>query len=215
MAKKRKGKLQEFKQDPNNFNVGTKRGGELLKRSIEENGVGRSIVVAADGTIIAGNKTHQTLVDLGKDTKVTKIETDGSELIVVKREDIEDNQTEEFKRMALMDNLVGAENLKWEPAAMLKMITPEEVQEYNPRLAEKMKRLVPDASFEGGDTDIGEEFDYPDEEEESTHIAMVSLFLTTSNEPKFQEDVAKVMKATGTDNASDAVAAAINWSAKN
>ena len=73
----------------------------LIKKSLEECGAGRSILVDKDGNIIAGNGVFEQAQQLGIPVKI--IETDGGELIAVKRRDI---ATEDPKRkqLAVMDN---------------------------------------------------------------------------------------------------------------
>ena len=77
---------EELRVDPENANRGTDRGRELVVSSLEECGAGRSILADRDGVVIAGNKTLEAARTLGLPVKT--IETDGSELIVVRRSDL-------------------------------------------------------------------------------------------------------------------------------
>lgn len=91
----------EIKFDRRNYRKHNDRNKELINKSLKECGAGRSIVIDNDNEIIAGNGIYEQAQKLGLKTKV--IETDGSELVVVKRTDL---QTDDAKRkqLAVMDN---------------------------------------------------------------------------------------------------------------
>lgn len=100
--------IEQYLPDDRNVNKGSQIGDGLLEKSIQKNGLGRSILVSADNTIIAGNKTHQKAAELGLQN-VIEVETDGNDLIVVKRTDIK-SRTKEFYDMAIADNQVQKHN---------------------------------------------------------------------------------------------------------
>lgn len=91
----------KIKFDKRNYRKHNDRNKELINKSLKECGAGRSIVIDNDNEIIAGNGIYEQAQKLGLKTKV--IETDGSELVVVKRTDL---QTDDAKRkqLAVMDN---------------------------------------------------------------------------------------------------------------
>lgn len=93
--------MSEIKFDKRNYRKHNDRNKELIKKSLEECGAGRSIVIDNDNEIVAGNGLYEQAKKLGIKTKI--IETDGSELVVVKRTDL---STDDFKRkqLAVMDN---------------------------------------------------------------------------------------------------------------
>lgn len=97
-------KLEDLTPDDRNLNKGTKRGLELLAKSLEKFGAGRSILVDRDGRVIAGNKTLEQAVDMGLEVHVVK--TDGKRLVVVQREDIS-LETPQGREFALADNRVS------------------------------------------------------------------------------------------------------------
>lgn len=103
--------IKDLKFDEHNFNDHTPEGMELLKKSVEQNGFGRSIVVDKNDNIIAGNGIVETATKLGKQ-KIKVIETTGEELVVVKRTDL-DIDTTEGRQMAFADNAVAHANLQW------------------------------------------------------------------------------------------------------
>lgn len=104
--------INQLQQDDHNFNKGTEEGGKLMEKSFRELGAGRSILVDKNGRIIAGNKSQVAAKKAGI-KKVRIIETNGDELIAVKRTDI-DLDTEKGRRMALADNRTAQVNLSWD-----------------------------------------------------------------------------------------------------
>jgi hypothetical protein len=93
--------MTEIKFDKRNYRIHDERNKELIKKSLNECGAGRSIVIDNDGEIIAGNGIYEQAQELGIKTKI--IETDGSELVVVKRTDLSTDD-EKRKQLAIMDN---------------------------------------------------------------------------------------------------------------
>lgn len=88
-----------IKFDKRNYRKHGDKNKKLIKKSLEELGAGRSIVIDNDGEIIGGNGVFEAWGD--KPVKV--IESDGSELVVVKRTDLSTND-EKRKKLAVMDN---------------------------------------------------------------------------------------------------------------
>jgi hypothetical protein len=101
----------ELRLDPKNANLGTPRGAELLKESIESCGLGRGIVADKKGTIIAGNKTYGAAKAMGFETEV--VETTGEELVVVQRTDLDLLEDPKARRLAYYDNRVQELDLSW------------------------------------------------------------------------------------------------------
>lgn len=106
-------KLSDYKPDPKNANKGTERGEYMLEQSISDVGLGRSIVVTADDHIPAGNGTWQKAGELGIED-VIEVETDGHELVVVKRRDWETLDDEHARKYAYWDNRSGETRLAWD-----------------------------------------------------------------------------------------------------
>ena len=104
--------IDELVQDANNFNKGTEEGQKLMERSFKELGAGRSILVDKDGKLIAGNKSQLAAQAAGI-KKVRVIESDGTELIAVKRTDLSIDSAE-GRKLALADNLTTQVNLAWD-----------------------------------------------------------------------------------------------------
>lgn len=90
-----------IKFDAHNYRKHSDKNKSLINKSLKECGAGRSIVIDNDGEIIAGNGIYEQAQKLKIPTKI--IETDGSELVVVKRTDLNTND-EKRKQLAIMDN---------------------------------------------------------------------------------------------------------------
>lgn len=93
--------MEKIKFDKNNYRKHSDTNKALLKKSLDECGAGRSILIDNEGEIIAGNGIYEQAQKLNIPVKV--IETDGSELVVVKRTDLSTND-EKRKKLAVMDN---------------------------------------------------------------------------------------------------------------
>lgn len=102
-----------FRDDPRNANAGTERGHKMLERSVEEFGAARSMVVDADGYVVAGNKTREALIAAGIKNAVV-VETDGTTPVIVKRKDWSlDGENSKAREYAYADNRVGQIDLSW------------------------------------------------------------------------------------------------------
>ena len=105
-------KLTDFRPDPKNLNKGTERGNYALERSLRDYGFARPIVADRDGTILAGNHAFEKAGEIGL-KKIRVIETDGDEIIVHKRTDLDAN-TAKARMVALADNRTTEINLSWD-----------------------------------------------------------------------------------------------------
>jgi hypothetical protein len=102
-------KIADLKFDTRNANKHSEYGMQRLEKSISKIGLGRSILISDDNEIIAGNGVTESAKNAGID-KVRIIETDGTEIIAVKRTDIKSG-SKEFYEMALSDNIIAKENI--------------------------------------------------------------------------------------------------------
>lgn len=91
----------EIKFDKRNYRKHNDRNKDLIRKSLNECGTGRSIVIDNNGEIIAGNGVYEQVKALNIPVKI--IETDGTELIAVKRTDLSTDD-EKRKQLAIMDN---------------------------------------------------------------------------------------------------------------
>ena len=95
-----KGKMM-IKFDARNYRKHNDKNKDLINKSLTECGAGRSILIDNEDEIIAGNGVYEQAKALNIPVKI--IETDGNELIAVKRTDL-NTQDEKRKRLAVMDN---------------------------------------------------------------------------------------------------------------
>jgi hypothetical protein len=111
-------KISDLIPDANNYNKGTEFGSGLIAKSIQKNGLGRSLLLDKNGKVIAGNKTLEGTVAAGfNDEDIIVVKTDGTKLVVVQRTDL-DLDTRKGKEMALADNATGKANLSWDYEAL-------------------------------------------------------------------------------------------------
>jgi formylmethanofuran dehydrogenase subunit E len=92
--------IKDIKFDERNYRIHSEKNKQLIRKSINECGLARSVVVDNENCLIGGNGV---VSQLDKNTKVKVIETDGSELVVVKRTDLKTDD-EKRKKLAIMDN---------------------------------------------------------------------------------------------------------------
>lgn len=112
MAKVLETSIDKLIPDNKNFNKGTQFGEHLMDESLRKFGLGRSILLDKNNRIISGNKTTEKAGELGYE-KVLVIETDGSTLVAVKRNDI-DLDSPVGRELALADNATSKANLSWD-----------------------------------------------------------------------------------------------------
>jgi hypothetical protein len=111
----------DLKQDGNNYRKHSETNKARIKKSIDEAGLGRSVVIDADGVLVAGNGV-QSVID--KDTPVKVVETDGTELVVVKRTDLHTGDPRR-KTLALADNATS-DDVEWDFEAIAEDWTEDE-----------------------------------------------------------------------------------------
>lgn len=95
---------EEIKLDPRNYRIHGEENKRVINKSLEECGAGRSILIDRDNVVIAGNGVFEQAQKLGINVRV--VESDGKELIVVKRTDLGASD-EKRKILALADNLAS------------------------------------------------------------------------------------------------------------
>jgi hypothetical protein len=104
--------IADLVPDSRNANKGSQRGTGLIEKSLRNYGAGRSILIDADNNVIAGNKTLEGAAAIGLEN-LRIIETDGTEIIAVKRTDLHigDKKTRE---LAIADNRTNQVSLEWD-----------------------------------------------------------------------------------------------------
>lgn len=93
-------KVEDLKFDKRNYRRHDDKNRDLIKKSINEVGFGRSIVIDAENEIVCGNGV---VSQIAKSTPIKVVETNGSELVVVKRTDLKTDDAIR-KQLAIMDN---------------------------------------------------------------------------------------------------------------
>ena len=125
--------MNEIKFDKRNYRKHDKKNKSLIKKSLEKFGAGRSIVVDAEGEIIGGNGVYEQAQKLGLKTKI--VETDGSELVVVKRTDLKTDD-EKRKALAVMDNSTS-DTSEFDMELLTTDFTVDELEDFGIELPEE------------------------------------------------------------------------------
>jgi hypothetical protein len=113
----RKGSIKDLRQDPANANKGKVRGAAALEESLQRYGAGRSIVVDRNGIVIGGNKTLETVGAIGMEDTIV-VPTDGRQLVVVQRTDLDLSTDIRAKELAVVDNRTSELSLDWDADVM-------------------------------------------------------------------------------------------------
>lgn len=157
---KRINTIADLTPDPANLNKGTERGRFLLETSVSKLGLGRSVLADKNGTLIAGNKTTEVAGELGMG-KVRVIETDGTELIVVQRTDLDmsDPNDPRARQLAFADNQVGAQNLAWDAEALLAAAQADDLSDFvrDDELKAMIESAQEEESNTGGNSNVDAE----------------------------------------------------------
>lgn len=93
--------MEDIKLDPKNFRIHNDRNKNIIRKSLEDCGAGRSVLIDKENYLIAGNGVYEEAKALGIPVRV--IETNGRELVVVKRTDLSLDD-DRRKLLALADN---------------------------------------------------------------------------------------------------------------
>lgn len=128
----------EIRLDRRNYRKHGEENKRVIRKSLEELGAGRSIVIDNEGEIIAGNGVFEQAQELGIPVRI--IETDGAELIAVKRKDLATDD-ERRKRLALADN-AASDMSEWAQDLLREDWSQEALAEFGVRLPE-----IPDESL--------------------------------------------------------------------
>lgn len=118
--------MEEIKFDKRNYRLHNNENKRVIKKSLKELGAGRSIVIDNEGEIIAGNGVYEQAKKLGIKTKI--VETDGSELVVVKRTDLATGD-DKRKKLALADN-AASDTSEWAEELLREDWTPDVLADF-------------------------------------------------------------------------------------
>lgn len=142
--------IDQLVPDNKNMNKHSEYGMHLLENSLRKFGAGRSILLDKNNRVIAGNGVLETAssIDLNN---VIIVETDGKQLVAVKRKDI-DLDSAQGRELALADNATAKANITWDEEAVIEVAQSYEidVEDWG----------VPDFA----DVDLGDQDDEPKKE---------------------------------------------------
>ena len=105
--------IADLVPDARNANRGTERGTGLIETSLRNYGAGRSVLADRNGVLIAGNKTIEGAASAGLQ-KVRVVQTDGTEVVVVQRTDLDLQTDKAARELAIIDNRAGQVSLEWD-----------------------------------------------------------------------------------------------------
>ena len=135
----------KIKFDERNYRKHSDQNKKIIKKSLQELGAGRSVVIDADDTLVAGNGVYEQAQALKMPVRV--VETDGSELVVVKRTDIH-TADEKRKKLALADNAAG-DLSEWDIPLIKTDWAKDVLSEFGVELPEvDVNKILDDANFE-------------------------------------------------------------------
>lgn len=166
-----------MKQDPRNYRKHSERNKELIRKSLAQFGAGRSVLVDGDDYIVAGNGVMEQAEALGIPTRV--IETDGTELVVVKRTDLTLNDPRR-KELALADNATS-DSSAWDVDALAEDWSGDQLGEWDVDVEEWHNLNGEDMSdsfnLQGGDREPFQQmtFSLADEQAEKIKEAIAEI----------------------------------------
>lgn len=181
----------ELRFDHRNYRKHNDRNKKLIRQSLEELGAGRSILADNDGEIVAGNGVFEQAQKLKIPVRV--IETDGTELIAIKRTDLS-TEDPRRKKLALADNATS-DSSEWEYETLAEDWDSETLQEWGIDMPEDEA----DDTIAAGETDPD---DVPEVEEQEEPCSVRGEVYQLGNhrlmcgDSTSAEDVAKLMKDT-------------------
>lgn len=142
--------------DRRNYRKHNERNKQLINKSLKDYGAGRSILADKDGEVVAGNGVFEQAKKLGIPVRV--IESDGSELIAIKRTDLGTDDPRR-KQLALADNATS-DTSEWDYDVLAEDWDDDTLQEWGIDMPEQNEDISPI----GGETDPD---DIPEVEEDN------------------------------------------------
>lgn len=142
MSEKELKTIDDLTPDADNFNRHTEFGQKILEDSLRKFGAGRSVLVDKDGNIIAGNGVVETAASIGLD-KIKVVETDGTELVVVRRKDLE-LDSPEGRELALADNMTALKGIDLDLAKVQETLGDDLAKAWGMEIPEVQKQAKED-----------------------------------------------------------------------
>lgn len=173
--------------DRRNYRKHNERNKQLINKSLKDYGAGRSILADKDGEVVAGNGVFEQAKKLGIPVRV--IESDGSELIAIKRTDLGTDDPRR-KQLALADNATS-DTSEWDYDVLAEDWDDDTLREWGIDMPEQDEDISPI----GGETDPD---DIPEVEEDNPisvrgEIYQLGDHLLMCGDATNPEDVAALM----------------------
>jgi hypothetical protein len=176
-------KSTELIADDKNFNKGSENGAEMIRKSFQKFGAGRSILLDKNNRIIAGNKS----VEFSGIEDVLIVESDGTQLIAVKRTDI-DLDSPQGREMALADNASAKANIVFDAelieAELGEAVCVEWGIETGVKLDDEMSE---DFTLPSGDKEPFQQMTFTLADEQATQIKNAIADIKQTDEYKYAE----------------------------
>jgi hypothetical protein len=176
-------KSTELIADDKNFNKGSENGAEMIRKSFEKFGAGRSILLDKNNRIIAGNKS----VEYSGIEDVLIVESDGTQLIAVKRTDI-DLDSPQGREMALADNASAKANIVFDAELIEAELGEAVCEEWGIDVGVKLDdEMSEDFTLASGDKAPFQQMTFTLADEQATQIKNAIADIKQTDEYKYAE----------------------------
>ena len=170
--------MSKIKLDPNNFRIHSTKNKNIIRKSLNDYGGGRSVLVDKDDYLIAGNGVYEESQKLGMPIKV--VETDGSELVVVKRKDLSKDD-ERRKQLALIDNH-ASDTSEFDLDLVHESFTIDQLKAFDFEIAVSNDDLIDDAHSDYNDIETDNEYYEPEAKEDFYNQMIQDVFFESNND---------------------------------
>jgi hypothetical protein len=169
--------------DDKNFNKGSEVGAEMIRKSFQKFGSGRSILIDKNNRIIAGNKS----VEFSGLKDVMIVESDGTQLIAVKRTDI-DLDSPQGREMALADNASAKANIVFDAELVESELGEAVCEEWKIDIGVKLDgEMSEDFTLPSGDKEPFQQMTFTLADEQATQIKNAIADIKQTDEYKYAE----------------------------
>lgn len=202
--------IEDLRFDENNANRSSEKGADMILNSLSDVGFARSVVIDKNNKLIAGNQTVTAALKTAL-KKVRVIETDGNEIIAVRRSDLDLETDERARRLSLFDNKSAVDSINFDPAVISQLVqdgtdltdifTPDELDE----LCSSLVDDVPDTEDEPT----------PDDDDPTTgDMQQYTLFIPSEKYQEFVNGMEQLIDRHSYDSASDLIVDLVKVAAK-
>ncbi len=149
----------------------------MLRRSLEKLGAGRSIVVDAQNRTIGGAHVLEVAAELG--LPATEIETDGTELIIVKRTDLDYDADGRARELSIADNRTAEVGIQFDYDKLMDTAKELDISDWFSDV--ELERITKDMEKFTGDNILP-----LDELEDDEKVKVMKLTLSHSTYSQFE-----------------------------